>query len=144
MPKRRAAHPGLYPAHGEHPPLLGQCCAGCGHIAFPPNPYGCESCGAEPDSLESRELPGTGKLAAFATVHLHAGNEIEVPFAVGVVVLDDGPAVRATLTCHTDEGLAIGDRVQSVLVTQGSDAEGNETVELRFAPVSAAANGGSI
>ncbi|MBW2416404.1 MAG: OB-fold domain-containing protein [Deltaproteobacteria bacterium] len=143
MPERRAAHPGLYPASGEHPPLLGQRCAGCGHVAFPPNPYGCESCGAEPDALESRELAGAGELAAFATVHLHMGKGIEAPFTVGVVVLDDGPAVRATLTCPTDEGLRIGDRVQSVLVSQGSDDDGNETVELRFAPLGASDGGAS-
>jgi uncharacterized OB-fold protein len=142
MPERRAAHPGLYPARGEHPPLLGQCCARCGHVAFPPNPYGCESCGAEPDSLASRELAGAGELAAFATVHLHAGKGIQTPFTVGVIVLDDGPAVRATLTCRTDDGLAIGDRVQSVLVPQGSDDEGNETVELRFEPLPPASSAG--
>jgi uncharacterized OB-fold protein len=133
MPERRAAHPGLYPASGEHPPLLGQRCTGCGRVAFPPNPYGCEACGAEPAALEPRELAGAGELAAFATVHLHAGKGIDAPFTVGLVVLDDGPAVRATLTCRTDEGLAIGDRVKSVLVSQGTDEEGNETVELRFA-----------
>jgi len=142
MPERRAAHPGLYPARGEHPPLLGQCCGGCGHVAFPPNPYGCEVCGAEPRFLESRELAGSGELAAFATVHLHAGKGIETPFTVGVIVLDDGPAVRATLTCRTDEGLAIGDRVQSVLVPQSRDEEGNETVELRFEPLPRASRAG--
>ena len=45
-----------------------------------------------------------------------------------------GPALRAVLTCATDEGLRIGDRVRSVLVAQGSDAEGNELFELRFSP----------
>jgi uncharacterized OB-fold protein len=134
MPERRAAHPGLYPARGEQPPLLGQRCAGCGHVAFPPNPYGCEACGAEPDSLESRELAGAGELAAFATVHLHVGKGIETPFTVGVIVLDDGPAVRATLTCRTDEGLSIGERVHTVLVPQRTDDDGNEIVELRFEP----------
>ena len=135
MPERRAAHPGLYPPSGEQPPLLGQHCTACGRVAFPPNPYGCEACGAEPDSLEPRELAGRGSLAAFATVHLHVGKGIEAPFTVGVVVLDDGPALRATLTCRSDEGLSIGDRVESVLVSQGTDDEDNETVELRFEPL---------
>jgi uncharacterized OB-fold protein len=134
MPERRVAHPGLYPALGERPPLIGQRCNGCGHTSFPPNPYGCEACGAEPDALERRDLAGAGELAAFATVHMHIGKGIETPFTVGVIVLDDGPAVRATLTCRTDEGLSIGERVHSVLVSQGSDDDGNETVELRFEP----------
>jgi len=141
MTERKVAHPGLYPATGEHPPLLGQHCTACDQLSFPPNPYGCEVCGALPQALEPRELAGAGALAAFATVHLHMGKGIEAPFTVGVVVLDDGPALRATLTCRTDEGLAIGDRVESVLVSQGADDEGSETVELRFAPVRDAATG---
>ena len=134
MSERRAAHSGLYPASGERPPLLGQSCTACGHVTFPSNPYGCEACGAEPDSLEPRELAGAGTLAAFATVHLHRGGGIEAPFTIGVIVLDDGPAVRATLTCRTDEGLVIGERAHSVLVSQGADDEGHEIVELRFEP----------
>jgi hypothetical protein len=49
-------------------------------------------------------------------------------------LLDDGPALRATLTSKTDDGLAIGQRVRSVLVPAGTDEQG-EIVELRFAPV---------
>jgi hypothetical protein len=139
MAQRRAAHPGLYPAEGDSPPLFGQRCARCGYVAFPPNPYGCEACGAEPAELEPRPLAGAGRLAAFATVHLHPGREIEAPFTIGVIVLDDGPALRATLTCRTDEGLEIGDRVRSVLVPRAHDEDGTEVVELRFAPVGAAA-----
>lgn len=134
MPERRAAHPGLYPASGERPPLLGQRCGGCGHLAFPPNPYGCQACGAEADALDRCELAGAGELAAFATVHRHLAKGIEAPFTVGVIVLDDGPAVRATLTCATDAGLSIGDRVHSVLLSQGTDDAGDEIVELRFEP----------
>lgn len=103
-------------------------------MAFPPNPYGCESCGALPAQLEPRELAGSGALEAFATVHQHAGRGIETPFVIGLVLLDDGPALRATLTSKTDEGLAIGQRVRSVLVPAGTDDRG-EIVELRFAPV---------
>jgi uncharacterized protein len=107
-------------------------------VAFPPNPYGCESCGAQPADLESHPLAGAGTLEAFATVHQHAGRGIEAPFAIGLVLLDDGPAVRATLTCRTDEGLAIGQRVHSVLVPSGTDERGEALVELRFAPEGAA------
>jgi uncharacterized OB-fold protein len=135
MTDRRAAHPELYPAQGSRPPLYGQRCSACGRVAFPPNPYGCEVCGAEAESLATQELAGSGTLRAFATVHLHPGmGGIQAPFTVASIALDDGPAVRATLTCPTDEGLSVGDRVHSVLVSQGTDSEGNETVELRFEP----------
>lgn len=134
MPEQRAAHPDLYPARGPRPPLYAQRCGACGHLAFPPDPYGCEGCGAEPSAREACELPGEGELASFATVHLHPGQGIEAPFVIGVVVLDAGPSLRATLTCTSDEGLAIGDRVHSVLTSQGRDEEGNKIVELRFEP----------
>lgn len=134
MPERRPAHPGLYPAEGAHPPLRGQRCSECERLAFPPNPYGCEVCGALPGRLEPRDLAGAGTLHAFATVHLHQGKGIEAPFVVGTIVLDDGPAIRAILTPRTDAGLSIGDRVRSVLVPAGEDDDGNEVVELRFEP----------
>jgi uncharacterized OB-fold protein len=134
MPERRVAHSGLYPAEGSRPPLYGQRCRACDRVAFPPNPYGCEACGALPDALERRELAGAGTLSAFATVHLHPGQGIRAPFTIASILLDDGPTIRATLTCPTDEGLAVGERVHSVLVSQGEDGEGNETFELRFEP----------
>ncbi|MAE96208.1 MAG: hypothetical protein CL910_16260 [Deltaproteobacteria bacterium] len=132
MADPKAAHPGLYRIDREPPPLLGQRCAGCGRLAFPPNPYGCEGCGAEADELVTEEIPGHGELAAFATVHLHPGKDIEAPFTVGTIVLDAGPTLRATLTRATDDGLAIGQRVRSQLVPRHSE-DGGELLELRFA-----------
>jgi uncharacterized OB-fold protein len=79
------------------------------------------------------QLSGRGTLHSYATVHLHQGKDIEAPFTVGLIVLDDGPAIRSMLTNRTDEGLAIGDRMASVLIAAGTDQEGNEMVELRFA-----------
>lgn len=132
-----SAQPDLYPAEGTQPPLLGQRCRVCERMSFPPNPYGCEGCGALPAELEPRALAGAGTLEAFATVRQHPGRGIEVPFVIGLVVLDDGPAVRATLTVRSDEGLSIGQRVRSTLVAAGTDEKGVELVELRFSPVSA-------
>ncbi len=46
-------------------------------------------------------LAGAGKLHSFATVHLHqdrSGKGLQAPFTVGLIVLDDGPAVRSILT----------------------------------------------
>ena len=96
----------------------------CGYVFFPPQRYGCESCGAPPEKLEAG-IARTGTLHSYATVHLHQGKDIEAPFTVGLIVLDDGPAVRSTLTDRTDEGLAIGDRMKSVLVAAGTDQDGN-------------------
>jgi hypothetical protein len=51
---------------------------------------------------------------------------------VGVILLDDGPAIRSILTNRTGEGLKAGDRMSATLVSQGSDEQGREVMELRF------------
>jgi uncharacterized protein len=134
MPNRKAVHAELYaPDSADTPSLNGGKCRACGYVFFPPQRYGCESCGAPPEKLEAAELRGRGRLHSYATVHLHQGKDIEAPFTVGLIVLDDGPAIRSLLTNRTDAGLAIGDRMASVLVAAGTDQDGNEMVELRFA-----------
>jgi len=134
MPNRIAVHPELYsPDSAGNPPLNGGKCRACGYVFFPPQSYGCESCGAPPEKLEPVQLAGSGTLHSYATVHLHMGKDIEAPFTIGLIVLDDGPAISSTLANRTDEGLAIGDRMKSVLVAAGTDQQGIEMVELRFA-----------
>jgi uncharacterized OB-fold protein len=85
-----------------------------------------------PDKIENAELKGDGVLNSFATVHHHQGKGIETPFTVGVIVLDDGPAVRSLLTARTDDGLRNGDRMHSVLTQCGKNDDGKDIVELRF------------
>jgi uncharacterized protein len=139
MPSRVAAQPELYSANAETTPALnGGRCQACGYVFFPPQHYGCEVCGAPPEKLEPVSIRGSGTLHSFATVHLHQSKSIQTPFTVGVIVLDDGPTTRSLLTARTDEGLKIGDRVESVLVPSGSDEHGNEVVELRFTKVGGA------
>ena len=115
------------------PALNGARCSACGYVFFPPQWYGCEVCGAGKEELEAKALAGRGKLSSFATVHLHQGKGIEAPFTVGVVVLDDGPAIRAILTEKTDAGLKIGDRMRAVLVAADDDESNAPMNELRFA-----------
>ncbi len=114
----------LYSASGAGPVLNGGRCRACGYVYFPPQFYGCESCGAAPAQLEPIALQARGTLSSFATVHLHQGSDIEAPFTVGVILLEAGPAVRAILNQRTDEGLRIGDRMHGVVT---------EAAELRFA-----------
>ncbi len=133
MPERIAAQPALYSADPASPPaLIGGRCRKCGYVFFPPQQYGCESCGAPREQLEPVKLAGQGKLHSFATVHLHQAKGIEAPFTVGVILLDDGPAIRSLLTSRTDEGLKAGDPMTATMVPQGSDDQGREVMELRF------------
>src|SRR5260370_5900798 len=138
MPNRISIHPDLYaPDAIANPSLNGGRCRACGYVFFPPQRYGCESCGAPAEKLETVKLGGRGRLHSYATVHFHQGKDIETPFTIGMIVLDDGPAIRSTLTGRTDAGLAVGDRMNSVLVAAGTDQEGNEMVEMRFAKAEA-------
>jgi len=133
MSEAVAVNPDLYDnSPGGVPTLRGGHCRACGYIFFPPQSYGCESCGAAPEQLEPMVLEGKGALSSFATVHLYQGKGIETPFTVGVIVLDQGPAVRATLAQPTDSGLKIGDRMHAILAPGGKDESGNDLVELRF------------
>ena len=134
MPESILAHPTLFTGDAA-PKLNGGRCRKCGYVFFPPQTYGCESCGATDADLEPITLAGAGKLHSFATVHLHqdrSGKGLQAPFTVGVIVLDDGPAIRAILTARRDEGLRIGDRMRSALAPMGLDEQGKQTVELRF------------
>lgn len=134
MPEFVAAAPDLYAASPDGiPKLNGGRCRACGYVFFPPQSYGCEICGASGDLLQPLALKGEGVLKSFATVHLYQGKGIEAPFTVGVILLDDGPAVRTILTERTDAGLKIGDRMRTALVHVASDESGGGTNELRFA-----------
>ncbi len=134
MPETIAPPPDLYSASPDGiPKLHGGRCRACGYVFFPPQSYGCEICGASGDQLQPLALKGEGMLKSFATVHLHSGKGIEAPFTVGVILLDDGPAVRALLVQKTDAGLKIGDRMHAVIVLAGADEGSAGANELRFA-----------
>ena len=125
--------PDLYSADDSSPPTLkGARCRSCGYVFFPAHRYGCEACGALPDRIEPTALAGTGILRSFATVHSHQGRAGEGPFSIGAIVLDDGPAISAVVMSRAGEAVGPGDRVRSILVAQGKDAQDNEIVELRF------------
>jgi len=112
---------------GTTPPRLrGQKCSVCNRVAFPPNPYGCEMCGAPVSALTEQPLTGEGHLKAFATTFLAPRKDMEAPFTVASIALKDGPVIRALMTTPTSETLNVGDAVQSVLVTK------SEKPELRF------------
>jgi len=132
---RTAAHVGLYDPRDEVPTLRGTRCEACGATFFPPLGIGCEVCGATADRLGAVPIAAAGVLHSLATVHLHPGNDISAPFAIGEIQLDDGPLIRATLIGLPDLD-SIGRRVEAQWVVGRTDGDGNEVVEPRFAVVS--------
>ncbi len=75
--------------------LLSTRCLRCGTVAFPPQRYGCPSCGADGDALVESLIPAAGTLHTFTTVHLDPKHE--TPFQVGEVATSADPLVRCRL-----------------------------------------------
>ena len=89
-------------------------CMGCGRVCTPPEPFGCEQCGALPGSFEAIEVELAGVVHSTATVHRHHRPEPPTPFTVVEVVLDAGPALKGVLAVESPN-VEIGDRVQGSL-----------------------------
>ena len=119
---------------GEPPAILGQECSRCGRRAFPPDPYGCEQCGAGVDELREIELRATGTIHAIATVHRHHHPRPSTPFTVATIVLDDGITLKAVLA-GDESSAGVGARVHGVTVPWDVGDDGAETVDLRFAVI---------
>ena len=125
-----AAHDGLYDTAEDPPRLRGVRCDACGAVAFPPFGIGCEVCGS--DAIGTVSLAGAGTVHSVATVHLHGGKDIDAPFTIAEIQLDDGPLIRATLV-ELVEPDAIGSRAEARWCVVRVDEDGNDVVEPRFA-----------
>lgn len=112
--------------------LKGMKCRNCGHVTFPAQSYGCEKCGAFGEALEPLDLAARGTLMAFATVNLHMGKDIETPFVVGSLKLDDGPTIRCTLVEQGEAELAHGATMTGRVVINSAGAPEEPRREVRF------------
>lgn len=80
--------------------LMGTKCKSCGELSVPPRSV-CSSCHSE--EMEWVEMSGKGKLDAFTvtlygpTRMMEAGYNAKNPYCVGVVRLDEGPAISAQI-----------------------------------------------
>jgi uncharacterized OB-fold protein len=86
---------------GEHK-LMGSHCKSCGALYLPPRSL-CTACYSAEEEMEWVEMSGRGKLLAFTTVHIaptamiEAGYDRRNPYCVGIVQLDNGPAISAQI-----------------------------------------------
>jgi uncharacterized OB-fold protein len=121
---------------GDPPAIVAHRCRRCGRQAFPPDPYGCERCGAPGDELEPIELAAVGTIHALATVHRHHHPRPETPFTVATIVIDgdaggEGVTLKAVLA-GDEAGARVGARVEGVVVAWETDEDDTEIVDLRF------------
>ncbi len=92
--------------------LVGAVCKQCGTKFFPPRQV-CTEC--KSSEFEPYEFSGHGELYSYTTLYqAPLGFEGNLPYAVGMIKLDEGPMVEAQLTDVNPEDLKIGQRVQMV------------------------------
>ena len=123
------AHEGTA-THPKSPSLKGAACA-CGHVFFPLQVFGCESCGRHAADIQPRALSGAGQILSLAKVHLHAGKGRQAPFTIAMIELDDGPTVRTLLDAGSEIAATPGSRVVATLAPVTRD-DGTEALDLRF------------
>ncbi|MBI4790088.1 MAG: Zn-ribbon domain-containing OB-fold protein [Chloroflexi bacterium] len=92
--------------------LEGAVCATCGAKFFPPRGV-CAECRS--NKLEPFKFSGRGELYSFTTLYqAPLGYEGGLPYAVGMIKLDEGPMIEAQLTDVNPQDLKIGQRVEMV------------------------------
>lgn len=113
--------------------LEGSECSACNTPAFPPREV-CPRCGA----TEARPRRLTGRGRVFSYTVLHQGPESfdgGVPYAVGLIDLEDGPRITAMLTDVSPEQIEIGMPVEMVVrVTNTEGERGPINYSYKFRP----------
>jgi uncharacterized OB-fold protein len=105
----------FFSAAKEHR-LVVQRCAGCGTLRFPPREL-CTRCLST--AVEWADVSGRGEIFSFNVMHqvYHPAFATEVPYAVVVVKLAEGPKMISNLVdCPVDE-IRIGMQVEVVFET---------------------------
>ena len=92
--------------------LVGEVCPHCDHKIFPPRDI-CPNCGNEARELYT--FSGKGEVYSYTTIYeAPSGYEVNAPYTVALVKLDEGPIVTAQLTDIGDQPLEIGMPVEMV------------------------------
>ncbi len=100
--------------------LVVQRCAGCGALRFPPREV-CSGCLAHEATWQP--VSGRGEVFSYNVMHqvYHPGFTAEVPYAVVIVKLAEGPKITSNLAgCPVDQ-IAIGMPVEVVFEQVSSD-----------------------
>lgn len=123
----------LLDADGRTAVFTGSKCKECGEVYIGRRAI-CIKCYA--DQLEETTLSTTGQLFTFTIIYQSAP-WVKVPYIAAVVKLPEGPVVTATLTdCVADPALIkAGMPLQMVTEKVRTDADGNNIIAYRFAPV---------
>jgi len=95
--------------------LIGTKCKVCDRVYFPPREV-CPYCRRKSlGNMEEIKLSGRGKLITYTIIYTPPSNfENQVPYAVGIVELDEGPRITSQIVDCDPEKLEIGMSVEAV------------------------------
>ncbi len=98
--------------HDQRYRLEGTICNRCGAKFFPPREV-CTEC--KSTDMRVHAFDGHGELYSFTILHsAPQGYEGQLPYAVGMIKLDEGPMLEAQITDTNFDDLKIGQRVEVV------------------------------
>ncbi len=90
-----------------------QYCTKCTSWIWYPRAW-CPNCGKR-DAIEWRRLSGRGEIYSFTVIRQVIDNsqafQADLPFAIGLVELEEGPRIYSNVTGLSPEELSIGDKV---------------------------------
>lgn len=102
--------------------LVGEVCNNCDRKIFPPRDI-CPNCGKE--AKEEYTFSGKGEVYSHTTIYeAPAGYEVQAPYTVALVKLEEGPMVTAQLTDVDNSAVKIGMPVE--MVTRKMRDDGDE------------------
>ena len=95
--------------------LKGVQCGKCGQVLFPSRTL-CPTCRHESvGKLAPHKLSGAGAVEAVTVVHAPpAGFELQAPYLLALVKLDEGPRVTAQVVDAKPDQVTVGTRVRAV------------------------------
>jgi hypothetical protein len=104
--------------------LEGTICKNCSTVYFPARKL-CPDCRRK-GRIEKTELSGNGQIYSYTIVHTApAGFELQQPYALAIVKLDEGPMITAQIVdCNFDD-ISIGKQVSMVFrkIHEGSEKD---------------------
>ena len=82
----------------------------------------CPNCRRD-GNIESHKFEGKGEVVTYTVIHTAAkGFEMQTPYNLAIIKLDEGASLTAQVICHQDE-MKIGMRVHSVFRKLGEESE---------------------
>ena len=113
--------------------LEGGRCRSCNTLTFPPRPV-CPNCGA--DQIEPQRLSGRGTVYSYTVLYQGPDSfDGGVPYAVGLIDLEEGPRITAMITDIDPEEVEFDMPVEMVVRVTNTDGErGPINYSYKFRP----------